>query len=92
MSAGNPDLARRYLGQAADYQKANSGLILVAGAVNDLLEKLAWQYFEEGRSAVRLAKWDIASAYLVAAKEIYNSLNKHYFNEAIEHELSKIEK
>ncbi len=92
MNVKNYDLARRYLSMAADYQKNNSTLIILPSAVNDLYEKLAWQYFDAGRSAVRAEKWDTAFKYLTASRDIYNQLGKDDFDESILKELSKIRK
>lgn len=92
MNVKNYDLAKRYLSMAADYQKKNSGLIIIPSAVNELYEKLAWQYFDAGRTAVRSEKWETALRYLAASREIYTLLEKHDFDEAIEKELAKIRK
>ncbi len=90
MDAGNLNLARRYLNIAAEYQRQNAGLIIIAAAVNRRYEQLAWRYFEAGRQAVRDEDIDVAYASLHAAREIYHALNLYDFEEAIAQELRKL--
>ncbi|MBE0639350.1 MAG: hypothetical protein IH598_12595 [Bacteroidales bacterium] len=92
MSVNNLNLARHYLNLARDFQSNNSSLIIIPAAVLNLMEDLAWLYFEEGRKAVREEKWDAALDHLTAAREIYTLLKFTTFDEAIEKELSKIGK
>jgi tetratricopeptide (TPR) repeat protein len=92
MNSGNLDLSRHYLDLARIYQSENSGLIIIPAAVNRLAEMLAWQYFESGRSAVKDEHAALAMAHLNAAKEVYQMLNIHDFDDAIEKELIKMER
>jgi hypothetical protein len=91
MGVKNFSLARRYLNLALVYQQKNSGLIIIPAAVNKLFERLAWQYFESGRNAVREKNWELANAHLTASGEIYQMLKMHDFDDVIQKELSKIE-
>ena len=89
MDAANTVMAARYLGKAADYQKANSEFIATEGFTLDAYEKLAWVCFQQGETGFKNEDYSQALAGYSSALRIYQMLNISDYDEVL---LRKIEK
>lgn len=89
MEKNMPGFARKYLDLAREFQQTNSRVIISSHVVEDLLEDLAWNFFESAGFFYDVKNYKDALENYVNAREIYLMIEIDSYNDLIEKQIKR---
>ena len=87
MNKNMPALARKYLDLAHKFQHLNKTLILSCNVVEQLLDELAWKFFENAKQFYDIGNYAEALEAYANALEIYDIIDVNTYNDLIEKQM-----